>query len=675
MEGIIAQSISTSILNIENITINNASGVNLESGSMNLSGTMTLTNGAFNTNNALTIISNASGTGRIAEITGGSIAGNITMQRYIDAGATNWRFISSAVSNPAITQLNDDFETSGYPGSLFPNWPTAANPWPSVYYYDETVAGAQDNGYTAPTSGTNTIGTGEGLWVWCGDTITGTQPFTLDLTGAANTGNINLPVTYTNTGMPTDDGWNMVGNPYPSTLDWDSPSITKSNINNAIYIWNPDLEQFASYVGGFGTNGGSRYIASTQAFWVQANAASPLIQVTEASKSNTDATFLKTSNTLPLVFNIQNNYGTDEMIINLNNDATLLFDPLYDAEKLASTNANLPYICSVINSNTDLSINQVPAQETIIPIKVKSGTSGLHTISIDNISEYDYLNCIFLEDVFTGTTYNLFNQQSFMVFISDTTTSARFLLHIGTSNTLSSIDPSCMEINDGLIVIENNSTTGFETTLTDSEGNILVNNTGVYNTDSIFNLASGTYTIQTNDATCGNISEIVILNEPSLITANFTYTNTALTYTFNNTSQNGISYLWDFGDGSTSTLENPDYTYLSEGTYLVTLTVYQNETCFATTTQWVTIISTGIETVNEVEAKVWINDNALLINTSTEQYETYQIKNTLGQILVSESFHNNNKASCNLNSISSQVLFITLINPNKSKTIKVVYNK
>jgi hypothetical protein len=675
MNGTKAQLINTSSLTIQNITINNTFGVSLNSGNMNLAGTMTLTNGAFNTNNGLTILSNASGTGRIAEITGGSIAGNITMQRYIDAGATNWRFISSAVSNAAITQLNDDFETSGYPGSLFPNWPTAANPWPSVYYYDETVAGVQDNGYVAPTSGTNTIGTGEGLWVWCGDTITGTQPFTLDLTGAANTGNINLPVTYTNTGLPSDDGWNMVGNPYPSTLDWDSPNITKSNINNAIYIWNPDLEQFASYVGGFGTNGGSRYVASTQAFWVQASAASPSIQVTETSKSNTDATFLKTTNTLPLVFNVQNNYGTDEMVINLNNDATTLFDPMYDAGKLASSNANLPYICSVINNNTDLSINQVPAQETIIPIKVKSGASGLHTISIDNISEYDYLNCIFLEDVLTGTTYNLFNQQSFMIFISDTTTVARFLLHIGTSNTLSTIDPSCMEINNGLIVIENNSTTGFETTLTDSEGNIVANNIGVYNTDSIYNLSPGTYTIQTNDPTCGSVSETVTLAEPSSIIASFTHSNTALNYTFTNTSLNGTSYLWDFGDGNVSTLENPDYTFLSEGTYLVTLTVYQDETCFTITSQWITIVTTGIETINNVETKVWINDNALFINTSTEQFETYQIKNTLGQILVSESFNKNNKARYNLNNISSQVLFVTLFSPNNSKTIKIVYNK
>lgn len=43
--------------------------------------------------------------------------------------------------------------------------------------------------------------------------------------------------------------------------------------------------------------------------------------------------------------------------------------------------------------------------------------------------------------------------------------------------------------------------------------------------------------------------------------------------TFNNTSQGATSYSWDFGDGNTSTDENPKHTYRSGGTFSVTLTV------------------------------------------------------------------------------------------------------
>jgi len=50
-----------------------------------------------------------------------------------------------------------------------------------------------------------------------------------------------------------------------------------------------------------------------------------------------------------------------------------------------------------------------------------------------------------------------------------------------------------------------------------------------------------------------------------------------LTITINNTSQNtetpGTSYRWDFGDGSYSTAENPEYTYFDPGAYRIELTV------------------------------------------------------------------------------------------------------
>jgi gliding motility-associated-like protein len=45
-----------------------------------------------------------------------------------------------------------------------------------------------------------------------------------------------------------------------------------------------------------------------------------------------------------------------------------------------------------------------------------------------------------------------------------------------------------------------------------------------------------------------------------------------LTVNFTNTSINGTSYLWNFGDGSTATAMNPAHTYTDTGTFTVTLT-------------------------------------------------------------------------------------------------------
>lgn len=48
---------------------------------------------------------------------------------------------------------------------------------------------------------------------------------------------------------------------------------------------------------------------------------------------------------------------------------------------------------------------------------------------------------------------------------------------------------------------------------------------------------------------------------------------------FNNTSVNGATYLWSFGDGSTSTLTNPSHVYDTAGTYKVKLIAYNPNTC------------------------------------------------------------------------------------------------
>lgn len=62
--------------------------------------------------------------------------------------------------------------------------------------------------------------------------------------------------------------------------------------------------------------------------------------------------------------------------------------------------------------------------------------------------------------------------------------------------------------------------------------------------------------------------------------ASFTFAasaNDALTVSFTNTSTNGTSFAWDFGDGNTSTEENPSNTYAEAGTYTVSLTATNAE--------------------------------------------------------------------------------------------------
>jgi len=49
--------------------------------------------------------------------------------------------------------------------------------------------------------------------------------------------------------------------------------------------------------------------------------------------------------------------------------------------------------------------------------------------------------------------------------------------------------------------------------------------------------------------------------------------------TFTNTSANGVSWVWDFGDGTSSTEENPTHEYAAPGEYMVTLIVFNPDAC------------------------------------------------------------------------------------------------
>jgi PKD repeat protein len=75
-------------------------------------------------------------------------------------------------------------------------------------------------------------------------------------------------------------------------------------------------------------------------------------------------------------------------------------------------------------------------------------------------------------------------------------------------------------------------------------------------------------------ATSCEEDEPMSMKEPS---ASFEFTATELTVSFSNTSSNATSYTWTFGDGNSSTEENPSHTYAAPGTYTVVLTANNDE--------------------------------------------------------------------------------------------------
>jgi len=72
---------------------------------------------------------------------------------------------------------------------------------------------------------------------------------------------------------------------------------------------------------------------------------------------------------------------------------------------------------------------------------------------------------------------------------------------------------------------------------------------------------------------------LAIVDEPIILAqfaADTTHGEAPLTVTFTNLSENATAYVWDFGDGDTSSIANPIHIYIGEGSYTVSL-VASNE--------------------------------------------------------------------------------------------------
>ncbi|MFD2588701.1 PKD domain-containing protein [Croceitalea marina] len=107
--------------------------------------------------------------------------------------------------------------------------------------------------------------------------------------------------------------------------------------------------------------------------------------------------------------------------------------------------------------------------------------------------------------------------------------------------------------------------------------------------------ADGTYTITLVVKGEGGQEEIVtrevtVGREMINPSASFTSEIDFLDVAFTNTSVNGVSYEWDFGDGAgTSTEENPSYSYAAGGTYTVSLIATSRTDDTDTVTEMITV--------------------------------------------------------------------------------------
>jgi PKD repeat protein len=99
-------------------------------------------------------------------------------------------------------------------------------------------------------------------------------------------------------------------------------------------------------------------------------------------------------------------------------------------------------------------------------------------------------------------------------------------------------------------------------------------------------------TVEGVNGTDSDIFPVIIANEPQ---AEFSYTSNNLSVSFE-TQEIALSYLWDFGDGETSNLQNPTHQYNQSGIYQVSLTV-ENECGESEKVETITVETIGLNAI------------------------------------------------------------------------------
>ncbi|MCX6246896.1 MAG: T9SS type A sorting domain-containing protein [Bacteroidetes bacterium] len=263
-----------------------------------------------------------------------------------------------------------------------------------------------------------------------------TSNSTVAVTGSLNTGNTSYSMT-NHIGAAGPDGWHLIGNPYPSAIDWLSNGFSLSEVDPTIYVFHPETGNyfFWNRHDQIHTTGASSLIASQQGFYMHASVPGSLsgsISLDNTARLHSDQPFYKTDtlSNEQLILTVKGNNFRDETRIRFDSAATVLFDPHHDAYKLDGAD-EAPQLYTVLDDSTRVALNTRPWSgfNTTIPLGFHIGVASTDTILASNLESFLSGIVIWLEDKKTGGWSDLTQWPMYVFSTLPQDSADRFLLH------------------------------------------------------------------------------------------------------------------------------------------------------------------------------------------------------------------------------------------------------
>ncbi len=147
--------------------------------------------------------------------------------------------------------------------------------------------------------------------------------------------------------------------------------------------------------------------------------------------------------------------------------------------------------------------------------------------------------------------------------------------------------------------------------------------------------AAGWYYVTATDLAGCSSEDSVEINAFTAPTAGFGSVVTVGDVTFTSSSTGGTTYAWDFGDGNSSTDENPSHTYTANATYSVCLTVTSADGCTDEICNDVIISTVGLSGLEQLSFDMYPNPTSTELNVVSplEEVVTFELTSIDGKVV------------------------------------------